>query len=799
LTHNKFMRGFLAALVGLSLAACQGERGPAGAPGPAGQDGQDGEDGPQGPLGPQGPGAVVPPGAGLNYDITSAGMVDGKFTVTFKATTADGKGLDVVAANAKPRFTLASAAADGKLTSVVTTPKDGAPYEHDGETHEPAMVTATQATSDSAGTFTATGTPGEFKYAFKAAVTIDSQTNYVVAAFGSRTFEGYSYPTADSFAFGPAASIRQVVTDAACNNCHGTLQAHGSRRTVALCTTCHDGQTKDPETGESVSFGYMVHKIHGSHELGKEYTIVGHQQHAAEFGHVTYPQTIQNCTACHQGANATNYATNVSIGNCGACHSDVNFETGEGHKGGQTTDADCKTCHRPNGMSDVAKKHAPVVPPNEGSLFHTPNGSGSVNAAWVAAAKHVPPGAAVVTYDIKKVWRNATTKNPMMEFKLVKDGAGVVFPAFEAGVTKEIIDGFTGSPSVYFAFGVPQDNAKAPVDFNATSGKWLKNILNQTTGINATLEASADGYYVVTFTDVIVPDNATILTGGLGYTYNLSSTQPLTQVNLPAFPWTDDLAGPDKDSAGVLTTATGKKVGGLIVPVPNAWKTADGYTARRTIVSNDKCNACHANLGVAPTFHSGQRNDAPTCAFCHNPNRTSSAWSANAKDFVHGIHAAAAREVPYNWHAISATEGFWQVTFPQAANNCEACHEEGTYDFSETANLLPNLLYSTVGTGNGYSASASLSPYVATGTVYGSGFSFSASAGTATQAAPTTLVVSPIVAACSACHDSVSALGHMESEGGSFYAPRSVALAKREACLTCHGPGDDLSIEAVHQ
>ena len=110
-----------------------------------------------------------------------------------------------------------------------------------------------------------------------------------------------------------------------------------------------------------------------------------------------------------------------------------------------------------------------------------------------------------------------------------------------------------------------------------------------------------------------------MLTGGLGYTYSLSSAPPLVQTNLPAYPWTANVP------------ADGKAQGGLSVPAPNVWKVATGYTGRRPIVDNARCKTCHGALGVAPTFHAGQRNDGPTCSFCHNPNRTSSGWSAGVQ------------------------------------------------------------------------------------------------------------------------------------------------------------------------
>ena len=122
---------------------------------------------------------------------------------------------------------------------------------------------------------------------------------------------------------------------------------------------------------------------------------------------------------------------------------------------------------------------------------------------------------------------------------------------------------------------------------------------------------------------------------------------------------------------------------------------------------------------------------------------------------------------------------------------------------------MPNRLYRTVATGKfngtvGGSNTAvsvfSLSPYVEKDNVtdYGAGFSFNAGSGATTPAAATTLVNSPIAAACFSCHDSTLARSHMESNGGSIYAARSVALAKGEQCMLCHGAGKVADIKALH-
>jgi OmcA/MtrC family decaheme c-type cytochrome len=332
---------------------------------------------------------------------------------------------------------------------------------------------------------------------------------------------------------------------------------------------------------------------------------------------------------------------------------------------------------------------------------------------------------------------------------------------------------------------------------------YIKSIWNGTatgTGSGTLSGPDGSGYYTLTLTKVQIPSSASMLTGGIGYTYSLAGTPPLVQTNLPAFPWTPNVP------------ADGKAQGGLSVPPPDVWKVATGYTARRPIVETARCNNCHGALGVTPTFHAGQRNDGPTCSFCHTPNKTSSGWAAGSKYFIHAIHAGRQRVVDYTWHAAQKGPGYDEVEFPGTLNLCTNCHTPNTYDFTNATNLasVPNQQLSTVATGKydtnplTNSTYYTVSPYVIADGVYdyGAGFSFNASTGATTEAAPTTLVLSQITGACSACHDSPAAIDHMTQNGGLFYAPRSTAVgpsAPPEQCLICHGPGRVAAIGAVHQ
>ena len=640
---------------------------------------------------------------------------------------------------------------------------------------------------------------------------------------------------------------RDIASTAKCNECHRVLGGipgdsaessaagfhGGARNEVRYCVSCHTEQRKYGRTEAKLDAAtntftetstYMVdgramgnlpnfiHKIHNGHFQAKSnYNYAG-----VVPDHVGYPQDIRNCTKCHDGgdtstaktAQGDNWKNVPSILACGSCHDGINFATGKGvtladaakglkvsqfgHVGGaQADDSLCVLCHKPAGI-DI--NHLPVTPPNPASALHVAGGNANTNSAWIASnTSRVPAGAVKVTYDLKSVSRNAD-KKPVMVFRILHNG---VRKDLNPNTAAELFDGFMGAPSVYFVFAVPQDGIAAPADFNATASSYLRSLWKGTaTGTSAgTLTGpDADGYYTATITGSTVPDNAVMLTGGLGYSYNVTSTLPLTQTNLADYPAT----------VSPIAHASGNKVGGLIVVSPNVQKLATGYTARRAIVEDARCNKCHQEVGAftSEAFHGGQRNDGTTCSWCHTPNRASSGWSADSTSFVHAIHAAAKRKDNYNWHAVSATDGYWKIGYPGVLAQCETCHLPGTYDFSASgsAAAMPNRQYRTLATGTLASTGStfSYSPYITQDLAYGAGFAFNAATGATTQAAGTTLVSSPTATACFACHDSAIARTHMQTNGGSIYAPRSTALAVGEQCVLCHAPGKVADIRLMH-
>ena len=668
-------------------------------------------------------------------------------------------------------------------------------------------------------------------------------------------------------ATGAAATERRDLTNiAACQSCHSKFEFHGEgRQDPAYCMVCHTDQRKygyaeaattptgyDPVAGQRKIQGHAVgdmpgfiHRLHMGEELQK----TGYNYANVFFNEITYPQDHRNCVKCHTTTTATpqgdNWFNKPSRFACGGCHDKIVWATGEGHgtaghEGGpQLNDQNCTQCHT---AADVKTYHVPVLPPN--AAASTWNGTSTIrtNLSYVAAfSNNLPAGASKVAWDLKSVTLNSAGK-AVLTFRFLKDGAPVTFNTYSATGKTEMMDNFVGGPSVYMAFTVPYDGITYPADWNATFSTYLKDIWRgdgkniSGTALGTTAKATlvagtgADaGYYVLTFTDAIIPPTAGMITGGIGYNYDMPNGQPLTQTNVPGYPYTTPFG----------TIKPG--LGGLSVPVSNVAKVLSGTlpanfptdaaskaqvtAARRAIVTTQKCNDCHGVLGLftAKTYHAGQRNDAPTCEFCHNGQRVNSGWGVNTKDFVHALHGAGKRVNKFSWEA-SAGFKYWTITYPSVLNNCEICHVPGSYDFGNTTNAgeVPNLNWTTVATGNIPNPvpvvitgdepipGTYYSPFVTAGAAYGSGFSFNAGTGAITAAAVTTLVSSPYVAACSNCHDSVMALNHMKAMGGTFYGSRGsvqanpaapvagAPLVNKEQCFLCHSAGKIADTRKVH-
>jgi OmcA/MtrC family decaheme c-type cytochrome len=691
----------------------------------------------------------------------------------------------------------------------------------------------------------------------------------------------------------------------------------GSRNDAKYCVVCHTEQRKFGRTEAPINsatltfksadggtdvnttntyrvydraigrFPNQIHHIHGGGVLAlQNYNYAG-----VTFNEVLYPQDVRNCTKCHDPSNpATPQADNFEkVPNrvaCGGCHDGIDFATGkgvtmadalqgktsspQGHVGGiQPDDSQCAACHSDPNRPDINidAVHRPVTPPNAGNALVVAGGNANTNAAWIASnPARLPTGAIAVSYDIKSVSLDGS-RHPVMVFRMLQNGTPTPFNTFASASVnpatgqKEIWDNFMGSPSLQFVFAVPQDGFTTPSDYNGAASGYLRTIWNGSSAGTLT-GPDANGYYTGTLTAVTIPASAVMLTGGLGYSYNNTSTLPLTQTNLAAYPVSAPTASPAPACAASATNVC--KQGGLIVIAPNAQKVATGFTARRVIVEDARCNKCHQELGTftEDAFHAGQRNDGTTCSWCHTPNKASSGWSADSVYFVHAIHAGAKRTTDFTWHAATATSSFAEVGYPGVLNFCEGCHVPGAVNFgnSDSQAQFSSRLYRLAANGSfsghvgdtftNFSGAGcttqtqsspatdvtvhSLAPYFAptgNGTStpnYGALFSFNLGPNPSNACTPDgvpytlaagqsvenvgasatsyakNLVHSPVAGVCFACHDSTADLAHFELNGGSIYAPRGTtntsgtALSTVETCIICHGEGRIADIAVVH-
>ncbi len=124
-------------------------------------------------------------------------------------------------------------------------------------------------------------------------------------------------------------------------------------------------------------------------------------------------------------------------------------------------------------------------------------------------------------------------------------------------------------------------------------------------------------------------------------------------------------------------------------------------TPRRTVVSIDKCNACHTYLSV----HGENRNQIEMCVLCHNPSDTDASTRATATNpadaaappqainfalMIHNIHdgsGVAAEGRPYVVVGFGGSHNdFSNVTFPAFSpagavgnvQSCTMCHVNGS-------------------------------------------------------------------------------------------------------------------------
>ena len=625
---------------------------------------------------------------GLAVSIESAQIaVDGTITAKFKLTDPQGLPLDragVTTPGAVSTSWIAATIHKGdEQYTAYTTRTQKSPITGN---------TAIQAGTDSGGTYQQVG-DGEYVYTFhtKAPATIDPAATHTIGVYSSRNLTDFGLGTsfADNvYSFmpnsSPVVTTRDVVKTEACNRCHDPLSAHGgARRSVELCVLCHTPQTTDPDTGNTVDFKVMVHKIHAGSSLpsvqaGGKYQIIGFQQGVNDYSTVVFPADVRSCTVCHDqnsGAAQAKALFKPSQEACGSCHDNVNFATGDNHVDlPQVDNTQCANCHTPQGQLDfdASITGAHVIPRLSQNL----------------------PG---TVFNLVRVANAAPGKSPAVTFSIQdKSGKPIAAPAMDRLAL------VLAGPSADYAAAVSEDPRKTAV-------------------------ANSDGTFTYTF-------KATIPTGATG-TFSVGIEGYRNEKLLPGTK--KEVSVRDAGANQVLSFSVD---GTPVVP-------------RRTVVALDNCNQCHSSLSV----HGDNRNQIVMCVLCHNPNGTDAARRPAAQapaqtiDFrtmIHKIHRGENLTTEYTIYGFGGSKNdFTDIRFPGDLRNCEKCHVNA----SEQLPLGDGLL--NVTTPRGY-----INP------------------------------TPPTTAACIACHTDKTAASHAMAN----------TTTLGEACVVCHGPSAQFSIDQVH-
>jgi OmcA/MtrC family decaheme c-type cytochrome len=442
-------------------------------------------------------------------------------------------------------------------------------------------ATGTQAAGDSGGT-TATVATGEYIYTFKTKLPTsdDPTTTHRVGLYGSRNLTVWDLGTdyADTWfdwvPNGSAPNPRDIVRNQDCNACHGSaptvtgangLAAHGgSRRSVQVCIICHQPQTVDPNTGNSLDMKVFIHSIHMGSSLptviaGKPYQIIGYQNSVNDFSGVVYPSDVRRCQTCHNpnngAAQTNNWLTNPNRAACGGCHTDVNFATGLNHVNlPQVDDSQCSGCHIPQGELefDASIKGAHVIPDQSSqiaginiTLVKVTNGAaGKAPTVTFTVRDNKGNGIPMGTFTANSGTLSLTMTGPTSGLKMTNFGADSTTPGY---VTESAINGSTCSPdgtcSYTFAHTVPA----------GSTGTFM-------IGVEARMTATLNPGTV------------------LQQTTSYGATNQVIYFSVDGSP----------------------------------------VTPRRTVVAMANCNKCHTYLEV----HGDLRNNVTYCVICHNPENT---------------------------------------------------------------------------------------------------------------------------------------------------------------------------------
>ena len=730
-----------------------------------------------------GGGTVPPPTTSenkLNLEILDA-SISSNPVVTFSLTDDRGMPIDRVADEVTLRFIIARIdKGEDQYTDYITTPA-GQPTAEGAATN--------------VGFYTDLG-DGVSTYEFKTALPEDFDMNvtHTVGIYARRDVGSQRYVANATFDFVPSGgqvtTVRDVVRTKACNNCHDPLEAHGGvRRDTRLCVLCHTPQNIDPDTGNTVDFPVLAHKIHFGAELSTPYKIIGFNNTVFDFSTVEFPQNIRNCTKCHMGGTQSdNFKTEPSRAACGACHDTVNFVSGANHGGGiQLDDNNCSACHLPSTGEefDISVVGAHTIPLKS---MQVPG----VNFEIVKVESAEDPGDTTV----------APGEHPKVTFNITTN-AGETIPPKDMNFLRFVLSGPTyeyntqdyngdgvklpGDPTtpwfIIIPGEVPPPGIKGGEDYKSEDPRA------------SAVGPDADGNFTYTFVAMIPNDaNGTYAIGVEGY--KCATVQGANQrkggIACTPAPNSRDRNGNGREDPGEVFNEVRNAGQNIVFDFPVT--DAQPVPRRMAVDTSTKCIACHGVFSRDFSVHGGIRNDSEYCVLCHNPSydtltrqvpdvgETALTKSVNFRVYIHKIHRGEDLTIkPYELYSppgpnlTQRAVDFAEVRFPGDVRDCEACHLPETYILDPGRGIL------------GFGILPATNREIVRGET--------------TKTITETFHTSPIISVCTACHDYL-----VVNKAGDALTGDSLIEGKEHGggprheseCVECHGAGEPLGVEEVH-
>lgn len=706
-------------------------------------------------------------GPGLNMEVVEAG-IDAATRVPYavlRFTDADDRPLDRTGV-----FTQGAVDARFTVAHLPVEMRAGAPdvvlpwasYLEATVMSADGTRTGMQPQADSTGTWTdVDAADGRYRYDFTNPLPTDYDTaeTHRIAIYATRTFDGVRYVANEESDFRPdGAAItvtRSIVSNEGCNVCHSPISAHGgSREDVDLCVTCHTAGATDPDTGESIEFRSMVHRIHRGANLpsvqgGVPFEIIGFRGSVNDYSDVHFPKDLRNCQVCHLGPDGDRWNTVPSRAACGSCHDDIWFEAGAPpeswmrlHPGGdRPDDTQCVVCHESAGsISPIIDNHF---------------------------TKRQLPIASTIEVNVASATINAS-RQIEVDFTVLVDGAGrdlgtaplTSLSAVVAGPTTDYL--FNAS----FNFTSASAGTLTPVDASAGHFMWTSAATVDTIAANAAADPERTAPGIDASGTWAIGIQASLRKNGDATMISCTGTSTAT------CPSPAPLAGRWGCVSGFCTEQYDYYADNPVVYVAITDTTP---VPRREVVSIDNCNNCHEHLEI----HGGSRNNPEFCVMCHNstfdtidrmPVPTGTEVVTNSLSFANFVHRIHTGE-----HGVSDAR-FWsprpsggpinaggnetdfaEVRYPADRRVCTKCHTDTdtAYDLDVLIGLRSprrRLIDDT-------------------------------------RSVIDTYFYGPTASACNGCHDSPGAIAHAET--------MTTAMGE-EGCTACHGAGNAFGVDVAH-